>query len=403
MSRSRSKKISEWLPEEISTPKLSVFMWVFNDENFLRESIDSILEQETDFGVEIVIHDDASKDGSQNILLEYQKKFPHLFKLILQKENQYTKGVDLLNVVWENCNCKYLALTHGDDYWTDPEKLQIQHDLLESDLKAVGVCHSTIIIDHHRKHIRDHIIDKEQFALTDLLTSNPIMTASVLFRRTAITIRDPAFAELQLGDWPIWLQLAKKGYFINLKRIMSAYRVHSGGFWSGATSEHRTKTVSHLKICAAIMVPPEYRLFAVAQLSADLAKNEDSLWLIAALKSEPHIQRSIRVLQELLNPKELTHFRDTWINNLVFNRIERAPIRRAMFRFQECLSAMSEFDSVFDKSTKPKMETIKTLLKTMQSRLKCNYKIRAWREFLKLSINYSLLNAKQCALTLCGI
>ena len=107
-----------------SKPILTIFSWVFNHKNYIRESVESILSQKTNFKVEIILHDDASSDGSKEIILEYEKKHPRLFKNILQKKNQYSQGKSLTNSLFKKSKGKYIALMHGDDYWIDDLKLQ---------------------------------------------------------------------------------------------------------------------------------------------------------------------------------------------------------------------------------------------------------------------------------------
>lgn len=87
------------------------------------------MQQKTNFPIEVLIHDDASTDGTQDIIREYEKKYPNIVKPIYQKENQYSKGVKVSLVYnYSRARGKYIALCEGDDYWTDPYKLQKQVD-----------------------------------------------------------------------------------------------------------------------------------------------------------------------------------------------------------------------------------------------------------------------------------
>ena len=108
---------------------VSVGVISFNQENYIRQCLDSILMQETDFRYEIVVGDDCSTDSTQDILTSYQNQYPDLFVLVLNKEN---KGIsDNYKSVLSHCKGKYIAFCEGDDYWTDPHKLQLQVDFLE--------------------------------------------------------------------------------------------------------------------------------------------------------------------------------------------------------------------------------------------------------------------------------
>ena len=107
--------------------KVSVCCLVYNHEKYLRQCLDSLLMQETNFKYEILIHDDASTDGSADIIREYESKFPDIIKPIYQTENQYSKQVQISwTYQYPRARGKYLAWCEGDDFWSDKKKLQKQ-------------------------------------------------------------------------------------------------------------------------------------------------------------------------------------------------------------------------------------------------------------------------------------
>lgn len=119
---------------------VSVCVLSYNHEKYIRKCLDGIVMQNTSFPIEVWVHDDASTDSSGNIIKEYQQRYPDIIKPILQKQNQYSKGGGILvRHVFPKCNGKYIALCEGDDYWTDPLKLQKQVDFLEAHLNY-SVC-----------------------------------------------------------------------------------------------------------------------------------------------------------------------------------------------------------------------------------------------------------------------
>lgn len=123
-------------------PLVSVCCLVYNHAPFLRECFEGFVMQKTNFSIEILVHDDASTDGSQEIIKEYTAKYPTLFKPIYQKENQYSKGGGIMQkYLYPRAKGKYIALCEGDDYWTDPYKLQKQVDFLETHLDYSLCCH----------------------------------------------------------------------------------------------------------------------------------------------------------------------------------------------------------------------------------------------------------------------
>lgn len=120
---------------------VSVSTIVYNHERFLRQCIEGVLNQQTNFAFEYLIHDDCSTDGSADIIREYAAKYPDVIKPVFETENQYSKGGPWGSAVWNypRAKGKYIALCEGDDYWTDPLKLQKQVDFLESHLEY-SVC-----------------------------------------------------------------------------------------------------------------------------------------------------------------------------------------------------------------------------------------------------------------------
>jgi len=119
--------------EDSEKPLVSICVLTYNHESYVEQAIESFLMQNVNFKVEILIHDDASKDDTQLILKKYEKDYPGLFKLLLQEENQRSKLGGGMNprFNYPRAKGKYIALCDGDDYWIDPLKLQKQVDILE--------------------------------------------------------------------------------------------------------------------------------------------------------------------------------------------------------------------------------------------------------------------------------
>ena len=118
-----------------SQPLVSICCLTYNHAPFIRQCLDGFLMQITDFPIEILIHDDASTDGTDAIIQEYAEKYPDLFFPLFEKENQFSKGKSSVMDIEYNytrAKGKYIAYCEGDDYWTDPMKLQRQVDFLEA-------------------------------------------------------------------------------------------------------------------------------------------------------------------------------------------------------------------------------------------------------------------------------
>ena len=147
--------------ENMSKPLLSILSITYNHEKFIAQAIESWLMQKTDFEFEIVIGEDCSTDNTLQIIKEYQKEHPDLIKVITSEQNVGMQANFIRT--YEACQGKYIALCEGDDYWTDPLKLQKQVDFLEEN-------ENYFITGHKAKIIDDGILKEEEYYVT-----NPVL------------------------------------------------------------------------------------------------------------------------------------------------------------------------------------------------------------------------------------
>ena len=125
---------------------VSIWCMCFNHEEYVAQTLDSFLMQETDFPFEVIVSDDASTDGTADIIRSYAEKYPDIFKPVLLEENQFSKGVNLFaQYFFQRTEGRYVAFCEGDDYWTDPKKLQIQVDFLEANPDYSACAHNTTL------------------------------------------------------------------------------------------------------------------------------------------------------------------------------------------------------------------------------------------------------------------
>ena len=134
--------------------KLSVCFITYNHEPYLRQSLDAVLAQKTDFDFEIVVGEDCSTDNTRAILLEYKEKYPEKFNLLFREKNL---GRPTLNVYQTSMECKgdYIAYLEGDDYWTDENKLQKQVDFLENNPEYMGCTHTCKVVGKNGEDVDD--------------------------------------------------------------------------------------------------------------------------------------------------------------------------------------------------------------------------------------------------------
>lgn len=217
------------------TPLVSISCITYNHSEFIKECLDGFLMQKTDFSYEILINDDASTDNTAEIIKEYQSKYPDLIFPIYQRENQYSIGHRRMNAKFNfpRAKGKYIALCEGDDFWTDPYKLQKQVDFLSKN-SGYSICgtrvrnfsNGKIEVPNHNK-IGD-------ITLNDVLWRNPFSTCTVLFDK--ILYESSAFNnsnQFFTGDWPLWCGLLTKGKGFNMDEITAQYNIHPEGLVSG--------------------------------------------------------------------------------------------------------------------------------------------------------------------------
>ncbi len=224
---------------------VSVDVITYNHKNYIRKCLDGILMQKTNFKFEVLIHDDASTDGTADIIREYQEKYPDIIKPIYQTENQFSKGISISKTYqFPRIKSKYVALCEGDDYWTDENKLQKQVDFLENN-PDFAICFHPVKVewDDNREDETIYPSPKKRFnktvlTLDDLLRRNFIQTNSVVYRwALADGNYDKMPTGILPGDWFLHLLHAKTGKIGFIPDVMGVYHRHSGGIWTGCGKE----------------------------------------------------------------------------------------------------------------------------------------------------------------------
>lgn len=211
-----------------NTPVVTICCTTYNQEKYISECIDSFLIQKVDFGIEILIHDDASTDNTTSIVREYECRYPDLIKVIYQTKNQYSKGIRITKeYLFPKAKGKYIAICEGDDYWTDPYKLQKQVDMMEQHPEYSMCAHAANILMCGK--FDESKIDKHELTTEDIIKEDwGIMTASILFRKDMLEMPD-WYGKIKNGDYGLQLLLSLKGNIGYLPDNMSVYRQHLGG------------------------------------------------------------------------------------------------------------------------------------------------------------------------------
>lgn len=210
---------------------VSVCMITYNHENFVSQAIESVLMQRTNFVFELVIGDDCSTDRTREIVNEYYKKYPKIIKLRLPEKNlgMQLNFIENLNA----CNGKYIALCEGDDYWTDPYKLQKQVDFLEAN-PEYGLVHTGANVVNIENEIIFVSNDPKPTGgvFVDLLKSAFIITCTVCIRADIVKTLSTRVEKENLWyimDYWFWAHCAMQSKVHFIQETTSSYRSHEFG------------------------------------------------------------------------------------------------------------------------------------------------------------------------------
>lgn len=232
---------------------VSVIVPTYNHEKYIAQALDSILAQKISFSMEILIGDDCSSDGTQNILKKYKSQYPDLIKLFLQEKNvgATRNAYNLLT----HAQGKYLATLEGDDYWIDNNKLQKQIDFLEKHSEYIGCTHAFSIVDEFGKPLKNQSLSwvkqKKTFSLKDfdgiLMPGQP----STFVRRNIFL--NPKYdysiaykAHPLIGDRTLMLIFLNQGAFYCFNETMSCYRCVQHGVKQNITARLYKKNHSQI-------------------------------------------------------------------------------------------------------------------------------------------------------------
>jgi glycosyltransferase involved in cell wall biosynthesis len=217
------------------SPKVSVLLITYNHEKFIGQAIDSVVMQKTTFPMEVVIGEDCSTDGTRAIVRAYSQKYPELIRAIFPETNQgpFQNVLRTLNA----CRGEYVAGLEGDDYWTDPEKLQVQADFLDSHPECAISFHKVtqVFEDGSKPPFETPEFRKHIATIEDLLGGefgNLIPSCSAMWRRGLFDRLPEWVEEIGFSDWVIHVLNATKGHAGFINRRMGVYRIHGGGIWS---------------------------------------------------------------------------------------------------------------------------------------------------------------------------
>lgn len=231
------------------SPQISVLMITYNHGPWIRQAIQSVLQQNISVDTEIVIGEDASTDNTREEIEALRKMYPEkIFPVYHQQRLGITEN---LFHTFNRCRGKYIAFLEGDDWWTDMQKLQTQFDFLEKHPEVILCGGNTVTHVEGKKWInRMHtlkrakaVADPVWYDVQEVAISNRFKTLTIMLRAEVYGKYKDEIEKSPIPDWPFFMSgaLQQKRYFVNLPNIFGKYRVHGGGVFSGTDAAKRLR------------------------------------------------------------------------------------------------------------------------------------------------------------------
>jgi glycosyltransferase involved in cell wall biosynthesis len=226
---------------------VSICCITYNHAPFICQCLDGFMMQKTDFPFEVLVHDDASTDGTVDIIREYESKYPDIIKPIYQAENQYSKKIGIsVTYQYPRAKGKYIALCEGDDYWTDPLKLQRQVDFLEAN-EDFSLVFSNRNVLQKTGILTVHIHENRVYTCNDILKGFIPPTQTMVFRnQTGILLFFQKIGRFYSGDRMLAYICSIFGNIGMIPDITAVYRDSGYGVWSSKTQIEKIKTHSRM-------------------------------------------------------------------------------------------------------------------------------------------------------------
>ncbi len=245
MHQKTEQEIMQNWKGDIDVPVVSICSASYNHENYIEEALDSFLMQETDFPFEVLMNDDCSTDNTANIIREYEKKYPNIIKPIYQKENQYSKGIKISPTFnFPRAKGKYIALCEGDDYWTDPLKLQTQVDAMKEFPEVYMSFHPVREVPAN-KIVTKYYDENTIIPIEEVILGGGYFcaTTSLMFDIRAVKKLPPFFNNAPVGDYYLQILGSVNGGALYIDRTMATYRKYVEGSWSMSHTNDMEKTI----------------------------------------------------------------------------------------------------------------------------------------------------------------
>lgn len=232
---------------------LTAYCMAYNHEKYIGKTLEGFVSQRTSYKYKVIVHDDASTDGTAGIIKSYAEKYPDIIVPVLQKENQYSKHKDLFDIfIKPMLEGKYVAVCEGDDYWCDPEKLQKQIDFMESHPDFSACVHNTEKIREDGSStgiFYNNDKSDREIPAGEIIKRGScfIHLNSIVCRREFRENKPEEFFIPKAGDYTLLIYLATVGKIWYMADVMSKYRMFSPGSWSEKMKLDKSFRMEHAR------------------------------------------------------------------------------------------------------------------------------------------------------------
>lgn len=230
----------------MEVPLVSICMITYNQEKFVEQAIKSALNQATKYKIELIISNDASTDGTDEVIRKCLRNNPSNIEIRYFNHDKNLGMIPNFIFSLKKCRGKYIAFLEGDDFWNDPNKLQFQVEFLEKNLDFSICYHPVKIFDHRNKKFVEDTITRdmpEVTSINDLAWGNYMHTPSVVLRNDFVLKK--WFKKAKMGDWTLYMDQIKKRKIKKINNEMAVYRLHGNSVWSSQSKKENKRKTSN--------------------------------------------------------------------------------------------------------------------------------------------------------------
>lgn len=259
-----------------NTPLVTIACITYNHESYIRNCLEGIVTQKTNFAFEVLVHEDCSTDNTAAIIREYEAKYPDLFRCVYQSENQFSKGILPYYTLFPMARGKYIALCDGDDWWIDPFKLQKQIDFLEGNSDFVACFHNVRVDCEGQISLFNSLTENHYPTTEDIIVRRWFIATSAFVFRNVLKEYPSWTNEIVNDDVLLFLLLAKEGRFYYMDDVMSVYRKHRNSVSAQLNKNaiNLNNQIINLYTLIKPLYPQDYEKYINAAISNYQKENE---------------------------------------------------------------------------------------------------------------------------------